>query len=108
MEEQRHSRAGIASLVLSLVGAVGAVTTLVVYLLTSTQYGHQGLSSTRVALWGLGALASAAITLAALMLGIMGLGRKDRRRLFAILGTVLSAVAILTFVAMLVLRTVVD
>ena len=88
-EQLQHSSVGIASFVLGLCSAVGALVILAAHFGVWFTYVFDG----RVVLF----IALAACTLTAipaLVLGIIGVVQKGRRRLFAIFGTVLSAVSV--------------
>lgn len=95
MEEKRHSGLGIASFIISILSAV--MVCLILFLAgmmeTSTP---TGLSEDSVGTLMLVLLFFAFLlaSLIALGLGIGGLIKKNRKRIFAILGTVFSSVTL--------------
>jgi len=95
VEEGRHSQTGIASFVLSLISVALACT---FFLLFFVSFG----SFPDVLAPGL-----CLLPLTSLVLGIIGLVRKGPKRLFALLGTVLSALVLLALVCWFVLMSVV-
>jgi hypothetical protein len=97
-----HSRLGIASLVLSIVGAVIYFGALAIAVFLGA-YGRWELGETGEVLGGLAVLVGVAALLAALGLGIAGIVQKRRKSLFAILGTVFSAVALVAIASMVAL-----
>ena len=94
----KHSRLGIASLVVSLV-QIAAIAAALVVIAVSVEgdAADDSWQSTALALAGATALFA---TLLAMALGIAGLVQKDRDKTFAILGTVLSIGTVLIVVSL--------
>ena len=104
MEEQRHSGLGIASFITSIVS--GILIFLLVVILgvmeVSTPGGVDEKSAGAV-MAGLFLFAFLGASLLAFVLGIVGLMQKDRKKVFAILGTVFSAVSLVITIFIIVL-----
>lgn len=108
---KKFSGPGIASFVLSLLAVIGYITSLT--LITSTVLDlmdqpanviAEDLMQRTGALLGiLLFLVSGLLDLIALILGIVGLAVKNRRKVFAILGTIFSALSLLLLVMLFVL-----
>ena len=94
--EQKHSGFGIASFVSSIVSGIFLFLIFVIagVMEESTPGGINEESSAAMAI-GLCLLAFLFVAFVALGLGIGGLIQKDRKKLFAVLGTVFSACAFL-------------
>lgn len=94
--EQKHSGLGIASFVTSIVSGILIFILVVIasVMYASTPNGIDEKSAGAVVV-GLCLFAFMFATLVALGLGIGGLLQKDRKRIFALLGTIFSAVTIL-------------
>ena len=90
-----HSGFGIASFVVSILGCLSIFFTilLAVILGSSKPEGVQE-NSIEAILLGLVMLGSMAFLIIALVLGVVGLISKNRNKVFAILGTVFSGLAI--------------
>ena len=96
MEEQPHSGLGIASFILSIVSGVLIFLLVVVAgVIEATTPGGMDEESAVAVMVGLCLFALLFVSLVALVLGIAGLVQQDRKKIFAILGTVFSAVTIL-------------
>lgn len=93
MEEKKHSRLGIASFITSIVSAIFIFLLIVIagVMETSSPGGIDEKSAGAMVL-GLFLYAFLFASLVALGLGIGGLFQKERKKIFAILGTVFSAV----------------
>jgi hypothetical protein len=95
METQKHSGLGIASFVGSLAsGFFSFVLLFVAGLLEATTPGGIDEDSAGAIVLGLSLLAIMGIAIASLVLGICGLCQKARKRIFATLGTVFSALTL--------------
>jgi len=103
--EQRHSGLGIASCLISLAAGTGLFGLLVLALIASVAVDrHANIDPRHTArlLFGLLALGLLLLEMVALGLGIAGCMQADRKRLFAILGTVFAGVPLLVAIAALV------
>ena len=102
--EQKHSGIGIASFILSLL--IGVLLFMVVmfagYMEVTTPGGISEESVSAIML-GLVIIGLLLLELVAFGLGIGGLFQKDRKKLFAILGTIFSGLAILGVVALMII-----
>ncbi|MGG6312121.1 hypothetical protein [Paenibacillus macerans] len=107
----KFSGPGIASFVISLLAVIGYIASLM--LITSTVLdimdqpanviAEDLLQRTEALLGILLFLVSGLLDLIALILGIIGLAIKNRRKVFAILGTVFSALSLLVLIGLFVL-----
>ena len=95
MEEQKHSGLGVASFIASIVSGICIFLIFVVagVMETSTPGGIDE-ESTGALMLGFVLYAFLGALLLALGLGIGGLLQKERKKIFAILGTVMSAVMV--------------
>jgi hypothetical protein len=90
-----HSRLGIASLILSFFGVAALVGTIGVGTwLEITTPGGMAEDSPQAVLLGLGMLCAVFICLVGLSLGIAGVMQPDRKKISAVLGIVISVVAL--------------
>lgn len=88
--EQKHSGIGIASFVTSItVGILVFLTTVVSGIMVASAASEEFFT-----IVGLLILALLSVDVVALGLGIGGLCQKDRKKIFAILGTVFSSVTV--------------
>ncbi len=102
--EIKHSGLGIASFITSLVAGLCLLITIVIAgVLEATTPGGMDEDSLAAIAVGLSILAFLCMSLAALGLGIGGLFHKERKKTFAIIGTVFSAVTIIGTTALIVL-----
>lgn len=106
--EPKHSGPGIVSFVLSLLVGMAFFALFVVVVVVATKnpdaFGDdEDWLSTLLALAGLGL---GMLDVAALVLGIVGLCQKERKRLFAILGTVFSGLLLLLLGCLILLGSV--
>lgn len=95
MEELKHSGLGVASFITSLVS--GVLIFLLIALagvMEATTPGGINEESASAILVGLFLFAFLFVALVALGLGIGGLLQKDRKKVFAVLGTLFSSVTI--------------
>ncbi len=108
MEEQKHSGLGIASFITSIVSGILTFLLIVIagVIETSTPGGMDEESASAMIV-GLFLFTFLGASLVALGLGIAGLMQKERKKIFAILGTVFAAVTLIItiFVLMLGLAT---
>ena len=104
MEEQKHSGLGIASFITSIVSGIliFLVMVIAVVMEASTPGGIDEESAGAVMV-GLFLFAFLGATLVALGLGIGGLLQKERKKIFAILGTVFSAVSLVVTIFIVIL-----
>jgi len=104
MEELKHSGLGIASFITSILSGIliFLLIAIAAFMESSTPGGIDEESAEAV-LIGLFLFAALGIDLLALGLGVGGLIQKDRKKVFAILGTVFASVTIVgtIFIAML-------
>lgn len=102
MDSLRHSGPGIASFIVSLVsGGVLFVIFVIAGVMEATTPGGIDETSVEAIAIGLAMFAFLGLSLAAFVLGVCGLLQRERNKLFAILGTVFSAVALLGTVALI-------
>jgi hypothetical protein len=103
--EPRNTRLGVASFVISVVaGALFFVACgYMVYLELITPGALQDNSSSKTVLLGLSLIGLFLLELLAVGLGIAGILQKESKKSLAVLGTVFSGVAILLFVAAVIL-----
>ncbi len=102
--ELKHSGLGIASFVISILsGILMFLLFAIAGVVGATTPGGMDEKSMVAIVIGLSLFAGLFVALLALGLGIGGLLQKERRKLFAILGTVASAATILGAVALLAL-----
>ncbi|WP_405156058.1 hypothetical protein [Paenibacillus sp. FSL K6-0108] len=107
----KHSGPGIASFVIGLVSIIGYMLTLVIAtmainssigaLVTPIQVEEIALHPA-VVLASLAVLVCLILNLAGLILGVIGLILKNRKKVFAIIGTILSGVMILAFAGLII------
>jgi hypothetical protein len=104
MEEQKHSGIGIASFITSIVSGILIFLLIVIagVMEASTPGGMDEESASAVVV-GLFLFAFLGLALVALALGIGGLFQKERKKIFAILGAVFSAVALLATIFIILL-----
>ena len=95
MEEQKHSRLGIASFITSIVSGILFFLVIVIAAVMETSTpGGMDEESAGAIMVGLFLFAFLGAALVALGLGIGGLIEKERKKIFAILGTVFAALTI--------------
>lgn len=114
----KHSGLGIASFVLALIGIllfivcivaiIGTVASMVdssgrVADLESLENGNLLMA---IGFAGFGILGAAILNLVGLILGIIGLVIKDRKKVFAIIGTILNGLCVLTGGGFIIISTV--
>lgn len=107
----KHSGPGIASFVIGLVSIIGYMLTL--FIATMAINSAIGVVTTpiqveeialhpAVVLASLAVLVCLILNLAGLILGVIGLVLKNRKKVFAIIGTILSGVMILAFAGLII------
>ncbi|WP_133406542.1 hypothetical protein [Parashewanella tropica] len=104
MEELKNSGIGIASFIISIASGIFIFLLIAIagYLEASTPGGVNEESSEAIIV-GLFLFAFLGTALVALGLGIAGLFQKERKKIFAILGTVFSTVTLaITFLIMMI------
>ena len=104
MEEKKHSGLGIASFIISIISGILVLFLLVIagVMEVSTPGGIDENSAGAIIL-GMFLIALMFVSLVALGLGIGGLLHKERKRIFAILGTVFSLVTIIGTIPLMIL-----
>lgn len=104
MEKQKHSGLGIASFIVSIVSGILTFLLVVVagVIEASTPGGIDEESAGAIVL-GLLLFAFLGMLLVGLGLGIAGLFQKERKKIFAILGTVFSSVIFLCTILIMLL-----
>jgi len=104
MEKQKHSGLGIASFITSVVSGILIFVMIVVAgVMETTTPGGIDENSAGAVMVGLFLFAFLGGSLVALGLGIGALMQKDRKKVFAILGTVFSTVSLLGTIFILML-----
>lgn len=99
-----HSGMGIAAFITALCGAVLMLGLIVVAgIIETTTPGGMEETSMSAILVGLGLMGTALMQLVAFGLGIAGAVQADRRRVFAVLGLVLSISSILGVVLLMII-----
>lgn len=107
MEEQKHSGLGIASFVTSLVtAALIFLLFIIAGVMETTTPGGIDENSPAAIMVGLGILALLALDLLAIGLGIGGLVQNEHKKLFAGLGTGVSALTLLGTVLLMIVGSV--
>jgi uncharacterized membrane protein len=104
MEEQKHSGLGIVSFITSIVSGILIFLLIVIAgVMEVSTPGGMDERSAGAMMVGLFLFVFLGASLVALGLGIAGLLQKDRKKIFAILGTIFSAVTIvgMIFIVML-------
>ncbi len=102
--ELKHSGIGIASFVIAIVAAVGILATVGIagYLEASIPGGIDDDSPRMLAI-GCSVIVAAGLELLALPLGLVGLFQRERKKVFAVLGTAISGLFVLGVVGLVVL-----
>ncbi|MFP4173662.1 MAG: hypothetical protein ACLFV4_12195 [Candidatus Hydrogenedentota bacterium] len=96
METRKHSGLGIASFITSLVSGFFLLIMFgVAGVMETTTPGGIDEESAEAMIVGLFIFAFLGLSLVALGLGIAGLAQNDRRKIFALLGTIFSGVSII-------------
>ena len=96
MEEQKHSGLGIASFITSIISGILTLVLIgVAGVMQASTPGGMDEKSAGAVVVGLFMIFFLGASLVALGLGIGGLIQKDRKKIFAILGTVFAAITFL-------------
>jgi hypothetical protein len=104
MEPRKHSGVGIASFILSVMSAVFIFITLVVAgVMEATTPGGMDEGAPGTIVVGLMMITFFFVAMVGLGLGVGGLCQKNRKKIFAILGTIFSTVTILCTVFVVIL-----
>lgn len=104
MEAQKHSGLGIASFITSIVSGILVFLLIAVAgVMEASTPGGMDEESAGAVIVGLSCFCFSGASLVALGLGIAGLMQKERKKLFAILGIVFSAVTILGTIFIVIL-----
>jgi len=107
--ELKHSGVGIASFVLSMLSGVSLFVLFGVagYMESQSPAGMSEDDPTTMLL-GVALIAAAMAQFLAFILGVVGLFQPNRKKIFAILGTIFSLLAILTFGGLMVVGFVIQ
>ncbi|QOS77902.1 hypothetical protein JNUCC31_24620 [Paenibacillus sp. JNUCC31] len=111
LDQLKHSGPGIASFVIGLVSIIGYI--LTIFIATLAINNAIGVVTTpiqveeialhpAVVLASLSILVCLVLNLAGLILGVIGLVLKNRKKVFAIIGTMLSGIMILAFAGLVI------
>ena len=104
MEEQKHSRLGIASFITSIVSGILIFLVIVIAgVMEASTPGGMDEESAGAVMVGLFLFAFLGAALVALGLGIGGLLQKERKKIFAILGTAFSSVSLVVTIFIMIL-----
>ena len=107
--EQKHSGIGIASFVISIVAGILIFIVLgIAGSLEASTPGGIDENSTEAVMIGLAIIGLLFLNVLSVGLGIGGLLQKERKKIFAILGTVFSSFLILSVIGLMVLGTMVQ
>jgi hypothetical protein len=99
-----HSQLGIASLALSVfAGFFLFVAVMIAGIMETTRKGGMDETSNAAAILGLAILGLLGLEAIAGVLGLVGLFQTDRKRIFAVIGLFLSAMAFLGIVGLIIL-----
>ncbi len=102
--EQKHSGIGIASFIVSIVAGILIFILIVIAgIMESSTHGGVNKESAQMITLGLLIIAMLFVDLIALGLGIGGLCQKGRKKIFALLGTLFSAVAIVGTIFLIII-----
>ena len=107
--EQKHSGVGIASFVLSMLSGVSlfALFGVAGYMESQSPGGISEEDPTTMLL-GVALIGAGMAQILAFILGALGLFQANRKKIFAILGTIFSLLALLTFGGLMVLGIVIE
>jgi hypothetical protein len=105
--ERKHSGMGIASFIISIVAGLSLFAIIVVAgVLEVSTPGGLGEDSIAAGIIGLLIIAMIFVSMVALGLGIAGLVQKNRKKIFALLGTIFSALSCVGTLTILVIGMV--
>lgn len=103
MEEQKHSGIGIVSFITSIISGICIFLILVIAgVMEASSPGGMDEESASAVVVGLSLFAFLGMALLALGLGIGGLFQKERKKIFAILGTVFSSISLLSTIFIII------
>ncbi len=104
MVEQKHSGLGIASFITSIIAGILIFLLIAVAgVMEASTPGGMDEESAGTIVVGLLLIAFLGASLVALGLGIGGLMQKERKKIFAILGTVFAAVSLVGTISLMIL-----
>lgn len=101
--KSKHSGFGVASFIISILA--GLLIFLVIVIAGIMQVSTPGgldKQSIQTMLVGLSVIALLFFEIAAVVLGIVGLFQKERKKLFAILGTIFSSLTVISMIALII------
>ncbi len=102
--ELKHSGMGIASFIISIIGSVSMfVLFALAGAMEASKPGGMDERSTQVVVLGLLIIIILFANLVAVGLGVAGLFQKERKKVFAILGTIFSGITVILTVALLII-----
>lgn len=99
----RHSGPGIASFIVSLFSGAATFVLVAVAGVLGSQPGGLDDNSPVAMVLGLGIIGAAALLVLAFVLGITGILQPNRNKVFAILGTAISAMVVMCFCGLMIL-----
>ena len=106
---RKHSGVGIASFVLSVLSGVSLVVLFgVAGYMASQSPGGMSADDPTTMLVGVALIGTGMAQILAFILGVVGLFQANRKKIFAILGTIFSLLAILTFGGLMVVGFVIQ
>ena len=106
--EKKHSGLGIASFIISIVSSISTFMLIVIAgVMETSRSGGIDEESVGAVMVGLFILAFLFVSLVALGLGIAGLIQKDRKKVYAIIGTVFSALTFLGTTSLIIIGLIV-
>lgn len=107
--KQKNSGFGIASFIMSIVvGVLLFVLFAIAGFISASTPGGMDKESAQAVIIGLSMLALLFCVFISMVLGIIGLFQKERKKLFAILGTVFSSLILMVGFAVIVLGVIVS
>lgn len=100
----KHSGFGITSFIMSLVIAGGLfIMVMIAGVMETTTPGGIDENSAGAVILGMMIIAGGGLQLVAMVLGLVGLFQKERKKLFAIFGTVISAFTLLSIAGLMLI-----
>jgi hypothetical protein len=102
--EQKHSGIGIASFIISILGGILTfVVILIAGAIEGSTPGGMDENSAEAIVIGLSIISLFFLNILAVGLGVGGLVQKERKKIFAILGTIFSSFTVLLTIGLIVL-----
>ena len=102
MERQGQSKLGIASLLISILTAIGLfISFIIAGVMESNTYGGMDEESAGAIILGLSIFGFGFLDLLAIGLGIAGIFQKTRERITAIIGTIISSATLIITVSLI-------